>query len=268
MDQPLVNHRFRAPMLAMVIAFIVGIFLIAPGGFAAKAHAVLHGLCAQRPSHTFSLGGQPLPFDARMTGIYGAFFLTSAYLIARGRTRAVLLPPRTVLAALLLAVVLMGIDGVNAFLFDISAPTLYLPDNRIRLVTGLFFGITLATLLWFLFATTFWSSGLKREPIIHGFAELLLIVVLTIPFAAVVLLGWGVAYIPITILLMTSALTVVTLLVFCSWLLFTGRDRHYPTLIAAQRPLSLSMIAAVAFLLGIASARFWLEQQFGLRTLG
>ena len=38
-----------------------------------KAHAFLHGICAQRPSHSLQVGDELLPFDARMTGIYTGF---------------------------------------------------------------------------------------------------------------------------------------------------------------------------------------------------
>ena len=41
-------------------------FLAAPWSLEHKAHAALHGLCAQTPSHTFLMGGRPLPFDARL----------------------------------------------------------------------------------------------------------------------------------------------------------------------------------------------------------
>src|SRR4051812_13030157 len=62
--------------------------VMAPWPLAAKFHAVVHGLCAQRPSHSFALGGTNLPFDARMTGIYGGTLTTILFLLARGRWRA------------------------------------------------------------------------------------------------------------------------------------------------------------------------------------
>lgn len=257
----------RLPILAMVAGLMLGVFVIAPGGFAEKAHAVLHGLCAQRPSHTLFLGGTALPFDSRMTGIYGGFLITFIYLAVRGRARAVLLPPRSVLVILIAFVVAIGIDGVNAFLLDIRLPTLYTPDNLIRLVTGLLFGVTLATLLCFLVATTVWSTGISRTPAIRDLRELLVILLLLVPFGVIVRSGIGWFYTPVAITLMLSAVTVITILVFCAWLLVSGRDRRYPALAEAQRPLSLSMVAAVAFMLAIAGFRIWLEQRFGLRTL-
>ena len=49
----------------------------------------LHGLCAQRPSHSLQIGGTTLPMDARMTGIYlGAAATAVVWLIAARRLRA------------------------------------------------------------------------------------------------------------------------------------------------------------------------------------
>src|SRR4051794_272811 len=83
---------YRRYLLALTIGLISLLFLAAPWPFAQKAHAVFHGLCAQRPSHTLTFGGQPLPFDARMTGIYAGFLSTGVYLAFMGRYRASRVP--------------------------------------------------------------------------------------------------------------------------------------------------------------------------------
>src|SRR5262245_47592140 len=57
-------------LLACVGLALLSAFLFSPGSIAAKSHLALHGICAQRPSHSLRLGGETLPMDARMTGIY------------------------------------------------------------------------------------------------------------------------------------------------------------------------------------------------------
>src|SRR5687767_3957401 len=111
--------------LAGLAAIGLLVFLLAPGDIAAKTHLALHGLCAQRPSHSLSIGGTILPLDARMTGIYLGAATTVLWLVATGRTRAVRTPPPSVLAVLVAFVVAMGIDGFNAFLVDLDAPHPY-----------------------------------------------------------------------------------------------------------------------------------------------
>src|SRR5262245_31628876 len=70
---------YRAYLFPLVAGLVVLLFLAAPWSLEHKAHAALHGLCAQRPSHSFTFGSSTLPFDARMTGIYGGFLGASVY---------------------------------------------------------------------------------------------------------------------------------------------------------------------------------------------
>ena len=89
------ESRYRRALFPIVAGIALLAFLAAPWPLGVKAHALLHGLCAQRPSHTFTFGGRELPFDARMTGIYAGFFFSAILLVARGRHRAGKLPHAT-----------------------------------------------------------------------------------------------------------------------------------------------------------------------------
>jgi uncharacterized membrane protein len=256
----------RVPWLLVAVVALAAAFLVAPWTLAHKAHAVLHGLCAQRPSHTLWLGDQLLPFDARMTGIYGGFAVATVYLLARGRFRAVRLPMRPALVVLGLFVAAMGIDGFNALLDDLGSP-IYLPDNRLRLATGLLAGVALAVVLCFLVATTLWRSGDWAAAPVGGVGEAMGLAALGAPFAALVLSGWGWLYAPISLLLVGSAVTAVAMLTTATILLATGRDRQFRGIADAQPMAAVGLLVAVAFVLLVAAGRFWLEREFGLRTL-
>jgi len=65
-------------------------FVLLPWPVEAKGVAVLHGLCAQQPTHTIYFGEQRLPFDARMTGIYGASSWPGAAVAGAGASLACL----------------------------------------------------------------------------------------------------------------------------------------------------------------------------------
>src|SRR5262245_44862568 len=130
----------------------VALFLWLPGDVDVKAHAALHGICAQRPSHSIWLGGQVLPVDARMTGIYLAAATTLVWLVSIGRHRALRAPPRPVLGLLALFICAMTIDGVNGLLVDLEAPHFYTPNNGLRLATGILAGTALGVGIVHLFA--------------------------------------------------------------------------------------------------------------------
>ena len=139
------RHSFASgawPLMAITAALLgLVAFLLLPGSIATKTHLALHGICAQRPSHSLYLDGAALPLDARMTGMYISAAATICWLIAAGRMRATKSPPLSVLA------VLAGfVDrywppmAFNALAVDLGLPHPYEPSNVARLVTGILAG--------------------------------------------------------------------------------------------------------------------------------
>ncbi len=121
--------------------------------------AIAFAICPQRPSHSLFLGGQQMPIEARMAGMFAGFLITTAYGWALGRGRAMRLPGRTMTLTLVGFIALMGVDGVNAFLFDLRLPHLYAPNILLRLGTGLLTGVAFAGLVVPAFNSTVWASG-------------------------------------------------------------------------------------------------------------
>src|SRR5215213_6245247 len=102
------RFRYHFPLLSLGLLLL---FFAAPWAWQHKAHVALHGLCAQTPSHTLLLGGRPLPFDSRMTGIYGGFAIGFACLALMGRHRSARLPSFSLMALLAAFVGVMAVDG-------------------------------------------------------------------------------------------------------------------------------------------------------------
>lgn len=254
------REGLRAYLFPVVALGLVAAFFCAPWSFEHKAHAYLHGLCAQRPSHSLRLGGLALPFDARMTGIYGGFLITSAYLLARRRYAAWRLPSRPILAALALFVVALGADGFNSLLLDMGLPHPYAPDNRIRLATGMLTGISLAVGVCFMLATSLWRTGRPRQASLSGLRELAIVVALQAPFALLALSGFSVLYGPISLLLMISATVVVASLASVVIVLLRFGDRPFANPRQAQAVASGALLAGVALIGAIAVGRFVLER--------
>jgi uncharacterized membrane protein len=146
---------------------------------------LLSGLSAQRPSHSLYLGGEQLPLEARIGGIFLGFLCGVALLALLGRLHATEPPPRTVTAVCWALVGAMAFDGFNAFLFDGSLPHLYPPNTAARLATGLLAGLAVAVL-----SLPVVNAAMRSErddvPAVHDLLEL---------GAGVALAGlvWGVA---------------------------------------------------------------------------
>lgn len=248
--------RFLFPVAALVV---LGAFLAAPWPLAHKAHLALHGLCAQRPSHSFSLGGEALPFDARMTGIYGGFLVTAAYFAARRRFRPFRLPPARVLAILAAFVAAMAVDGTNALVVDLGLRPWYEPDNRLRLATGLLTGVALATVLCFLLATTLWRDGEWRQAPIGGVRELAAVAALQIPLAVAVSSGAGVLYAPLALALVLAAVLVVGALALVVVVLVSRRDRTFDGVRQLHVPMTVSLLIGLVVMAAFAVGRLLLE---------
>ena len=242
-----------------LIGASVAALALAPWPLATKLYAVVHGLCAQRPSHSFTFDGVALPFDARMTGIYGGALTTALFLLASGRARAVRLPSVPIMAMLGLFVAIMGADGVNSTLLDLRAPYLYEPDNRLRLATGLLVGVTLGIMQAYLLNRTVWSDP-ADVPLLRGWRELGALLVAQALVYLLVISGWGALRTPLALALVVGAVAVVLTLALTFLVLAYGREGRF------ARPADLAGFASAALLLGyatlalIAAARFLLER--------
>ena len=257
----------RLPLLPLTAFALLVVFLVAPWPLAHKAHALLHGLCAQRPSHSLTLGSTLLPFDARMTGIYGGFAGAAIWLLGKGRLRAWRLPPKPVVLVLVAFIALLAVDGGNAFLVDIGAQPLYPPDNRLRVVTGTLTGIALAVALCHVLATTLWRNGDRQMATVGGVGELSVLLLLQLPLISVVLSGWGWLYAPVTLLLVCSAAGVVGSLTLASLTMLRLRDGTYRSPAEVQGVAAVSLLIGLAVMGAIAGARFWAEHAFGIVPL-
>jgi uncharacterized membrane protein len=235
------------------------LFLAAPWSLEHKTHAALHGLCAQQPSHSFYFGARRLPFDARMTGIYGGFLGAAVYLFARGSHRAAGLPRWPAAGVLALFVGIMAVDGFNSLLLDMGRTNLYQPDNRLRLVTGLMTGVALAAAIFLLLGMVLWKRPRLDRRVITGPWEPFLILALQAPLALAVLSGASWLYAPIAMALLLTATAVVSAMGLVVAVMVRTADNSF------ERAGELQGFAVVGLLVGLAAmatlggGRFLLE---------
>ena len=118
-----------------------------------------------------------LPLEARDFGMYVGFIAVWAYLSAIGRGRVKGMPPAPILVTLVLFVGVMGLDGVNAFVYDLHknlpmVPYLYEPRLQLRLATGLLTGIAFGGILTPVVNFSLWRAADNR-PIIANWKQVL-----------------------------------------------------------------------------------------------
>lgn len=250
---------YREWLLPLTTFFLGMAFLACPFPFQTKAHALLHGLCAQTPSHTLRLGDRALPFDARMTGIYIGFLGALMLVMLAGRRRSAGLPNWKAGILLVAFVGVMAIDGFNSLFTDLGRPTLYEPDNRLRLLTGLSAGISLGVVLSMLMAMSLWTKPRVQDRILEKWWEPLGIFAALLPVAGLTLTGAGMLYYPFAGLLIVSATIVLSALSLVVVTMLRGLDNRYDRWSEIQAPASLGLVLGVAVMLGLAGLRFALE---------
>lgn len=249
------------------VAIVLVAFLLAPGSIAQKTHAALHGLCAQRPGHSFRFGLETLPLDARMTGIYLGATATIVWLVALRRMRASGSLPLLVVLTLAGFVGVMALDGFNGLLLDLGLPHPYAPSNLARVVTGMLAGIGLGVGVCYLFAISLWSGSEVRRPIVSRPAELAPPLVAAALLGALAMTGLPILYAPFAVGLLLAAGSVFWLLAITMIALLSGRGWTF-TSFNQMTPLAVvAVFVALVVILALGQARFLAEQQLGLPKL-
>ncbi len=259
----------RWPIVFAILCGLTGFgFLLLPGSIEGKSLAALHGLCAQQPTHSFYFGDQRLPFDARMTGIYGGSALTALYLLGRGRWRNGNVPPIAVTALLASFILAMGIDGGNSTLRDMGVWYAYEPRNELRLATGMLTGTALAVFIWMMTAQIGFSSRARiRESPISGLLDLGLLLAIETSAAALILTGWTLLRLPLTIMLLVAAVGVVSGLSLAFVLLLGRREARAVTTSDLAGPATIALLVALALIGGLGGGRFLLEWWLGIEPV-
>jgi uncharacterized membrane protein len=174
-----ISHlHFRKLLIVLISIIILGIWLAAtPDGLLGKADAIGYAVCHRIDARSFHLGERTLPLCSRCSGTYLGVVLTLSFFRVFKR-KASLFPPKRILFILGLFCVIYAVDGVNSYLHLIpNAPHLYEPNNMLRLTTGMFFGISLASIVYPGFNQSIWFKP-DVKPSLQSMKELGILVIL------------------------------------------------------------------------------------------
>jgi uncharacterized membrane protein len=265
-EWPVSKHR-RLSVVAIVPSIVFVAFLLAPGSVAQKAHLALHGLCAQRPSHSLQIGGSTLPMDARMTGIYIGAAVAVGWLVAARRLRAARIPSFPVMFVLAVFVVALAVDGLNALLVDLGSAHPYAPSNELRLVTGILAGTALGIVIGHLFAASMWSQVNRRRAVVASPVELLLPIGISSALATLAKADLPILYAPFAVGLLVATVGVISLLGMIVVALVTDRGWSHDAIEDLAPLVLVGVIGAIVTIAGLSSLRFAAEQFFGLPQL-
>ena len=238
MDTEKKPHIVPKVLLIILTLVLLIVWLVeTPPGLLGKADAVGYAVCHQIGSHSFHFGERPLSLCARCSGMHlGIFFGLLFHLKFKKRGG---LPSKKFLIFMGLFLVLFGIDGTNSYLtlpaetggnigFPFEIPTLYTPQNWLRLVTGTLLGLSIAAVIYPLFNQTIWKDWDSQATIAtwKDFGLLLgvgLLIVLAVLSNNILLLY------PLTLLSAFNVLVILMILYSIIWTMILKKENSYET---------------------------------------
>lgn len=184
--RPFVHHP-AIKVLVFIAALVVTIAWLryTPSGIFGKADAIGYAFCHRIDTHSFSAADRQLPFCSRDTGMYNGAALAILFILAVGRKRYSGLPTRLVLVAFGLFVAYIAVDGFNSLANDLpQVSARYLPNNWLRLTSGLGMGFAMAGMIYPIFAGAFWTRPIERP--IFDWVHLVILLIIGIVFTLLI----------------------------------------------------------------------------------
>jgi uncharacterized membrane protein len=210
--------RWEKPVILVVSLLLAGWLVNTPGGLLGKADAVAYAVCHRIEVRSFYIGDRQLPLCARCTGMYLGAMLGLAYQAITGRKRAGA-PPWKLIVILCALGVAFAVDGLNSFIhFFPGAPSLYEPNNTLRLLTGSGMGLAISAALFPAFNQTVWMDY-DPSPALSGWRSLGGMLILAILIDLAVLSGNPLALYPLALVSASGVIVLLTMVYSMVWLI-------------------------------------------------
>jgi uncharacterized membrane protein len=229
-QDPIPEIPLRDRVVFSALVTVVALFVVfTPWPLQEKLRTIGHACCAQIPSHTILFGGQPMPIDARNTGIYAGVFAVIALMWLTGRWRAALFVPAGVRTLLMLLVTAMVLDGFNSVAAEHHMHTVYPESNALRALTGTFSGMALTLLTIPLFNRLTWKKP-DGVALVDDFAELAGYLLAAALVAAILLQAPIALFYPMSILSIAGLLITLTYVNTCILVVSFRRENQIGSL--------------------------------------
>lgn len=271
-----IAHKLSSWLVPIAAAAIlVGFVYIAPPGILGKADAIGYAVCHRLEARSFHVDGRQLPLCARCSGMYLGAVLGLAFLSLRYR-RSAGLPPKWVLAVFALFILAFAVDGANSYLYLMkgvygsrlaSIPTLYTPNNTLRLFTGSGTGLALAMAVFISTNQTLWRDWDNR-PVLANPRDLLLLAGLMLAVDFLILPEWSWVMYPAAILSAGGVILLLTLSYGMLWAIFMRTENQFLKLGDAWLPILAGLTITLLQITMVDVLRLWLTHTWGGFPIG
>jgi uncharacterized membrane protein len=259
--------------VSALIAFGIW-FALTPPGLLGKADSIGYAVCHRIDVRSFHIGDRQLPLCARCTGEFYAAAITLIFL-------AIVSPKRSGMPGWKLGIPLMifllvfAIDGSNSYLYLLKTttggaldgiPNLYIPNNTLRLFTGSFMGIALASILYPAFNQSAWAHPNPERALDWKKLGILLGIVVVVDLA--ILTENPYILFPIAILSVLGVLSLLIIVFSIAWMLIMHEENIYNSFSQMWMPFLAGTTLALLMITAIDLLRFKLTGTWGGFPLG
>ena len=249
-------------------ALLLGIWArLTPQGLLGKADAIGYAVCHRIDARSFHLGDRPLPLCSRCTGMYLGAAISLIGFQALGRQGAGKFPTGKMRIGLAIFIAAFLVDSVNSMLqLFPGLPHLYLPQNEVRLATGLLGGIALGTYVYAAFQQTVWMDWKSEPALARGRDLAILLGVAGVMYVAVTSENPLLLY-PLAIASGLSVLGLLTVVFGVLTLTLTHRENQVTRWRGLALPFAGGLALALVQIGGLDLIRFALTGTWGGFTL-
>ncbi len=259
-----IGWRWERLGIGLGLFVFLALLLAPPHDPLDKADRFAYAVCHRLPSHSFTIGGRQLPLCARCSGTYLGALAGLAVLLIQGRGRANRFPARRFLAVFAVFIAGWAADGLNSYLGLLGLPSLYAPNNVLRLVTGTLEGLVIAVFVLPLFNLGIWADQDHAMPPVARWRDLLWLLLGGAMVVGLVASGWEPLLYPLALLSGAMVVLLVGLVISLLLLIVIRRDGRAQHWREAFLPLTAGFAGALLALAAIGLARDLLTAWLGL----
>ena len=214
-----------------LIFIAIGILLLGwlfstPPGLLGKADSVGYAVCHRIDSRSYHLGERQLPLCVRCTGMYLGAMSGLAYQAVFSRRKAGM-PPWQVWVVFGVFVAAFAVDGLNSYLHLFPfAPSLYEPQNNLRLLTGTGMGLVIAGAIFPAFNQTVWKDW-DRTPAISDLRTLSPLLFLALALDWLVAMENPLLLYPLALISAAGVLSLLTIIYSMMWLMILRMECRF-----------------------------------------
>jgi len=240
------RHWMKWAIVALFVLVLAAYVGLTPAGLLSKADLVGYAVCHRIPSHSFFFAGRQLPLCARCSGTFlGALTGLFGQIVILRRRRESEFPFWPILLLFGTFIALMGGDGLNSYLSMIpGAPTLYEPQQWLRLVTGALNGLALSGILLPMVHFSLWRKP-SPDRTVQGGRDLVVLLALEAGMVGLVLSGWPPLLYPLALASAAGVLAMLSLVNTAVVLMITGWENRYSRWTEALPPFLLGLTLAL-----------------------